>query len=539
MTTDDLKPGTFITPNVKLQRPLAEGGMGRVWVAEHLGLHCQVVVKVMAEEMAQRPDGAERFAREAAAAAAIKSPHIIQVFDHGMTPKGPHGEPSVPYMVMELLEGKDLGAHILEHGPVDPLDVVSIVMQIGKALSKAHKANIVHRDIKPDNIFLCDTDDGQIFVKLLDFGTAKKDDKSQASRTTVPGQIMGTPYYMSPEQSVGADIDERSDIWSLGVVVFEALTGQKPFDGGSIGAITIAIHGPLPKVTERAPENVRLPATVDEWFARACAQAPSDRFASIREATEAFVLAITGNSFSDQPTESLLFPFGVRSSVDVNAGRTLTSDAPRSLSDRPVEPLIASLPERGSERRPTTIAAGIVAAAAALAMAGILIHRSPAPASAAAFAAPEAVSPPAAATAPPAPVASSEPPPAEATPPADRPAPPLEPPSEPEPSIAAKAPRTNAAARPKGHSSKPLARNEAKPPSSTQESPKTPPPSNDDDLVRLTQAAAKHSSAQVPTPSPAPENVKPEPNATPEATAGPETPAPAPPAEAAPLPSLP
>src|ERR1043166_3488724 len=135
-----------------------------------------------------------------------------------------------------------------------PIDFVTLVVQIGKGLTAAHRASIVHRDIKPENIFLCDTEGGEIFVKLLDFGTAKLEKKATA-RTTVPGEIMGTPWYMSPEQSIGAsDIDERSDIWSLGVVAFEALTGRKPFDGSSVSAIALAIHGPLPKMTDIVAE---------------------------------------------------------------------------------------------------------------------------------------------------------------------------------------------------------------------------------------------------------------------------------------------
>ncbi|MBX3213256.1 MAG: serine/threonine protein kinase [Labilithrix sp.] len=359
MTNKQLQAGDLVTPAVRLVRPLAEGGMGRVWIAEHQGLHTQVVVKLMAPEMAERPDGAERFAREAAVCAAIKSPHVVQVFDHGVTDAG------TPYIVMELLEGEDLGAHLVEQGRMDPLEVVAFVSQIGKALSKAHKASIVHRDIKPDNIFLCETEGGEVFAKLLDFGTARRETET-SSRTTVPGQIMGTPYYMSPEQSVGAaDIDERSDIWSLGVVAFEALTGHKPFDGASVGAITIAIHGPLPNMTDLAPE---LPAALDAWFARACAQLPGDRFATVREATDALVHAVTGAHPVDQPTESVCFP-SVAPKKESTPVRPVT---------RPITPLSASLPERGSEKRFTTIAAAGVMGAAAIAMVAIVLGRSPA-----------------------------------------------------------------------------------------------------------------------------------------------------------------
>lgn len=458
--------------------------MGRVWVAEHLGLHTQVVVKLMAEEMEARPDGAERFAREAAACAAIKSPHVVQIFDHGLTAAG------VPYIVMELLEGKDLGAYLAEKGRMEPALVLALVTQMGKALSKAHKASIVHRDIKPDNIFLCDTDDGQIFVKLLDFGTAKKEGPS-SSRTTVPGQIMGTPYYMSPEQSVGGEIDERSDIWSLGVVVFEALTGRKPFDGVSVGAITIAIHGVLPKMTELVPE---LPALVDEWFARACAQLPKDRFASVREATNAFAEAITGVAPIDQPTESLAFP-----PPQARGGST-----PVRAVTRPIQPLSASLPEPGSERRATTIAAGIVMAAAAVAMAAIVLGRPSAPA------------PMAQRTPEPPPSAQA----AKATPPVDPPplaetAPRAEPPPEP----ATAATTATAAAKPatvplpaRDAHAKPIKR----PRGVLITRPKDPKENGheDDDLVRLQKAAAQHAGEATDPASRASSNPSPAPSSS-------------------------
>ncbi len=388
-TQTPLKAGDFITPTVQLVRPLAEGGMGRVWVADHIGLHTQVVVKLMSEEMLARPDGSERFAREAAAAAAIKSPHVVQVFDHGLTEGG------IPYIVMELLEGQDLAGYLADHVRMGPEQTVALVVQVGRALTKAHKAGVVHRDIKPDNIFLCDTRDSrdppstpdtsgafpaideasEVFVKLLDFGTAKRDEPAVA-RTTVPGQIMGTPYYMSPEQSIGAELDERSDIWSLGVVVYEALTGQKPFDGASIGAIALAIHGATPKLTALVPD---LPIAIDAWFERCCAQKPEARFANVREASVAFVEAATGVAPADQPTESVFFPPVVpRSSKPTQTANGATGErTPMRPVSRSMPPLKDMLGDRSSERRVTTIAAGAVIAIAALAMVAIVMHRAP------------------------------------------------------------------------------------------------------------------------------------------------------------------
>src|SRR5262245_30015180 len=147
---------------IHLLRPIGEGGMGKVWVARHKGLETEVVVKFLARDLgSDQKDAEARFAREAAAAAAVKSPHVVQVFDHGITSDG------VRYIVMELLEGRDLSQHLAEKGPMSPADVAAIIAQAAKALSKAHQAGVIHRDIKPENIFLCDGEAGEMFVKVL------------------------------------------------------------------------------------------------------------------------------------------------------------------------------------------------------------------------------------------------------------------------------------------------------------------------------------------------------------------------------------
>jgi serine/threonine-protein kinase len=275
------QPGTMVTPNVRLVRPLGAGGMGAVWVAEHLALKTQVVVKFMAAELAANEEAIARFSREAAAAAQVKSPHVVQVFDHGV-------RDGLPYIVMELLEGRDLAAFI-GNGPLPPQMVVEIVGQIAKALGKAHAAGIVHRDIKPENIFLCDVEGGEVFVKLLDFGIAKASSHKLGSGTRT-GQVVGTPYYMCPEQIVGAkNVDLRADLWSLGVVVFEALTGMRPFEGETVGALTLSIHGATPSLTA---VNPALPPEVDAWFRKACAKEPESRFASAKDLAQALSQAL-------------------------------------------------------------------------------------------------------------------------------------------------------------------------------------------------------------------------------------------------------
>src|SRR4051812_43183690 len=157
-----------VTPSVRLLSPLGAGGMGAVWLADHTALNTRVVVKFMLGGLDTSTSARTRFKREAEAASQVKSPHVVQTFDYGVTTSG------VPFIVMEHLEGRDLGAEIAARGALDPLTVLTIVAQVSKALTKAHAAGLLHRDIKPDNIFLCHGESADdLFVKLLDFGIAK------------------------------------------------------------------------------------------------------------------------------------------------------------------------------------------------------------------------------------------------------------------------------------------------------------------------------------------------------------------------------
>jgi serine/threonine-protein kinase len=279
----DLAQGQMITPTLRLNRLLGRGGMGSVWLADQLALQTQVAVKFLSPEMAASPDAIERFKREATAAAQIRSPHVVQTLDHGITPEG------VPYIVLELLEGEELGAR-MEREPRLPVALVALVVsQACKALAKAHSLNIVHRDIKPDNLFLVDVD-GEPFVKILDFGIAKKTDENSLKMTSTNAMI-GTPYYMSPEQAFSSkDVDARADLWALAVVAYYALVGDVPFSGETVGAICLAIDkAQYTPVTRLRPE---LPPALDAWFARAFARKLEKRFASAREMADAFQAAV-------------------------------------------------------------------------------------------------------------------------------------------------------------------------------------------------------------------------------------------------------
>jgi serine/threonine-protein kinase len=255
--------------------------MGVLWVAKHRALGSEVVVKFLNDELTDGPSAAKRIAREAALAARVKSPHVVQVLDHGVSE-------GTPFIVMELLEGCDLRAHLEARGVLTPEETIVIARQLAKALAKAHSAGVVHQDVKPSNIFLCDVA-GEVFVKLLDFGLARRCASSERS-STESEHCAGTPAYMSPEQILGGKVDASSDVWSLGVVAFQCLTGRRPFQGETFGAVALAIHTlPLSRLTDI---NTQLPAAIDAWFARACSRPPAQRFGSAIDAVDAMSAAL-------------------------------------------------------------------------------------------------------------------------------------------------------------------------------------------------------------------------------------------------------
>jgi serine/threonine-protein kinase len=288
----DLGPDYEVSPRIRLVRRLGEGGMGSVWVAWHEGLKSQVAVKFMNPGLAENMAIRERFAREAEAAAAVRSPHVVQILDYGETRDG------LPYIAMELLEGEDLSARIGRFGRLPPADVVKIIQQSAKALNRAHERGLVHRDIKPQNIFICDHGDGDIFVKLLDFGIAKMDPNELASGgMTRTGSMLGTPLYMSPEQLLGAkDVDSRSDLWALGIVACEALVGQPPYVADTVGGLTVIVTHGKPAVPSE--QNPSLPPSFDAWFHRACARERANRYQTAKELGEGIALA-----FAQAPAE--------------------------------------------------------------------------------------------------------------------------------------------------------------------------------------------------------------------------------------------
>ncbi len=267
--TDILPPGAVIGGKYRIERALGAGAMGAVFTATHVGTGRKVAVKVVTGELA-REDLVARFQREARAAGVIETQHITQVMDTGVDDAS-----GLPYLVMELLNGEDLQQLLKRMGPIAPELALRIVAQACLGLQKAHEANVVHRDIKPANLFLARRDAGEIIVKLLDFGIAKvvmdhaqETDSASMTRT---GSMLGSPLYMSPEQARGVkDIDQRADIWSLGIVLYQALSGKTPYHHiTALGELIIAICSVPPRpIQEIAPWVPREVAAIVHWALR-------------------------------------------------------------------------------------------------------------------------------------------------------------------------------------------------------------------------------------------------------------------------------
>jgi serine/threonine protein kinase len=274
--------GSIIANRYHLLRKLGAGGMGSVWLAHDQSLDSECAVKLVDPEKAANEEVRIRFEREAKAAAQIRGTNVVDIFDHGIFD-------GIPFIVMEYLEGEDLGARLERSGPLSLDQTYQIVGQVARALVRAHANGIVHRDLKPENIFLVPGDDAEV-AKVLDFGIAKHEQYSLAGKTTKTGSFMGTPYYMSPEQARGKSIDWRSDLWALGVIVFQCLTGRPPFESEALGELMgMIIYDPIPKITERNP---LLPASLDAWWAKAVAREREERFQSAKQLSDAFADAI-------------------------------------------------------------------------------------------------------------------------------------------------------------------------------------------------------------------------------------------------------
>lgn len=298
----DCLVGTVVAEKYRVDGLLGQGGMGAVFQATNLAIGKRVALKFLTRDAARDVGAAERFQREALAAGLAESAHIVQIFDSGISSEG------LPFLVMELLSGEDLRACLRRERRLPAARAVHIVAQVLRALSRAHAAGIVHRDLKPDNVFLCARDDDTVFVKLVDFGISKLAASSTLDTLTRRGTVLGTAHYMSPEQAQAfEDIDGRTDLFSVGAILYECLAGRPPQTGTTYEAVLIAL-------CTKDAEDIRVHASevsaaLRDVIHKALARERAERFTTAAEfltalqaaSPDAFSLQLGATSVSRTP----------------------------------------------------------------------------------------------------------------------------------------------------------------------------------------------------------------------------------------------
>jgi serine/threonine-protein kinase len=358
------QPGTLVGGRYRIVRTLGQGGMGVVYEALHLRLDRPVAIKVLLPELASQTEFRIRFEREGRAAALLKSTHAVRVFDVDTAPEG------YTYIVMELLEGHDLGKEASARHPLPAGELVTWVVQACEALDEAHDAGVIHRDIKPANIFLAN-EGGRLVAKVLDFGISKFEEHVTRAITRPTDGALGTPHYMSPELLRGKRIDRRADIWALGVLLYRILADRWPFTADNDGAYVAAIvTDPVIPLETIRPD---LPTGLTGAIMRALEKVPTDRYATAAELAEALApFASLGDApprterqpnAPPQPapdtTERMIDP----PHTVAMAGAPKRSVAPWPSPAAPPTPIHAPSPAR-------TRALGLIAAVVAVATAG-------------------------------------------------------------------------------------------------------------------------------------------------------------------------
>jgi tRNA A-37 threonylcarbamoyl transferase component Bud32 len=292
--SDPPVPQGLVAGKFRLTRLLGRGGMGAVWEGTHSTLGSRVAVKFIDAEYAESPEARSRFENEARAAARLRSKHVVEVYDHGVSDDGR------PFIVMEFLEGEPLDRRLDRVGRLTAKETAHIVLQVCRGLTKAHAAGIVHRDLKPENVFLVwDEEEGTDVVKVVDFGIAKFSDTSMSSSSaTRTGSVLGTPHYMSPEQARGLrSVDARSDLWSVAVIAYRCIVGALPFEGEAVGDLLVKLcTAPIPVPSQLAPD---VPPSFDAWLQRALNRDPAQRFANAAQLAESLA-AVCGLSLRGQ-----------------------------------------------------------------------------------------------------------------------------------------------------------------------------------------------------------------------------------------------
>ena len=347
--------GTLIAEKFEILDLLGEGAMGRIYRARHIALDREIAIKVLHKHLGGEDRVAKRFHREAKAASRLAHPNSVHIIDFGRTPDG------ILYIAMELLEGEDLQT-ILDHDhPLSPERIGGILVPALRAVEEAHRAGVIHRDLKPDNIIVWEDRTGREHVKVCDFGIAKILDPREGNSITVDGFVCGTPQYMAPEQARGDEIDHRVDVYAAGVVLYQMLVGKVPFGGDTaLGIITKHLTDTAVPPHVRAPE-LGIPKSLEDIVTRAMSKDPAQRYQSAGEMADAIEAAV--KALGDEAKERLgQGPFDAARTkrerrIDESTARTLI--APSTSGATPAPSASASL-------RYAAIAGALVLAAFAL-----------------------------------------------------------------------------------------------------------------------------------------------------------------------------
>src|SRR5919206_429431 len=321
MATTDTLINTLFDGRYRILRKLGSGGMANVYLAEDEDLGRRVAIKIMSDRYADDDTFSERFRREAKAAAALSHPNIVSIYDRGQAD-------GTPYIAMEVIEGRSLKELVLARGPL-PLDqAIDFTKQILAALRFAHRNGIIHRDIKPHNILI----GAENRLKVTDFGIAR----AGASQMTEVGSIMGTAQYLSPEQARGAPVTAASDLYSVGIVLYEMLTGQVPFSGDSAIEIAMKHLNELP----RPPSKIRpeIPPELDQVVLRALAKAPEDRYQTAEEFAEDLHRVEAGLPIAPETSEAATALLAVPPGTVGGTTQVLPTDATRVAPPRAQPP---------------------------------------------------------------------------------------------------------------------------------------------------------------------------------------------------------
>jgi eukaryotic-like serine/threonine-protein kinase len=334
-----IEQGTILDGKYRIERLIGHGGMGFVVEATHLLLQERVAVKFPRADLLERPDAGKRFLREARAAFALRSEHVVRILDFGVAP------PGSPFIVMEYLKGKTVSELFGSRGPLGFEEAVAIVLQAVRGVQAVHDAGLVHRDLKPSNLFAVAMADGRVRIKVLDFGVATLSEGSTESEITVSGALIGSTSYMSPEQLRAEAVDARSDVWALGIVLYELLSGQRPFSAPSNSALIAKIL-----VDPPAPLRglVEVPSQMAAIVNRCLSKNPNDRYRSVEHLRRALAELVPGEDvFLPAEDQSTAVPLLANSTASGPVSTTLASVLRESraatLAPRRIRSLVTAL----------------------------------------------------------------------------------------------------------------------------------------------------------------------------------------------------